>query len=58
MVSHVPVGKGRALEANGATLTIRGSRMEVGTCYDGLCDSLSMDNTKARCGMGDSGPTH
>ena len=32
--------------------------MEVGTCHDGLCDSLAMDDMEARCSMGDSGPTH
>ena len=32
--------------------------MEVGTCHEGLCDSLSTDHTEARCSMGDSGPTH
>ena len=32
--------------------------MEVGTCHDGLCDSLTTDSTEARCSMGDSGLTH
>ena len=32
--------------------------MEVGTCHEGLCDSLSTDHTEARCSMGESGPTH
>ena len=32
--------------------------MEVGTCHDGLCDSLSTDGTEARCSMGASRPTH
>ena len=32
--------------------------MEVGTCHEGLCDSLSTDHMEARCSMGDSGPTH
>ena len=58
MVSHMPAGKGRAPEACGTTLTIGGTRVEVGTCHDGLCDSLSTNGTEARCSMGDSGPTH
>ena len=31
--------------------------MEVGTCHDGLCDSLATDSTEARRNMGDSGLT-
>ena len=57
-MSHVPAGKGLAPEASEATPAIGGSRVEVGTCHDGLCDSLSTDGTEARCSMGDSGLTH
>ena len=32
--------------------------MEVGTCHNGLCNSLATDGTEARCSMGDSELTH
>ena len=57
-MSHVLAGKGLAPKANEATRAIGGSRVEVGTCHDGLCDSLAKDGIEARCSMGDSGPTH
>ena len=47
-----------SLEAGGVTPATRGSRVEVGTCHDGLLDSLSTDGIEARCSMGDSRPTH
>ena len=37
-MSHVSVGKGRALEASRATSAIRGSGVELGAHHDGLCD--------------------
>ena len=37
-----------------ATPATGGSRVEVKTCHDGLCDLLAMNGTEARCSMGDS----
>ena len=52
------VGKGSVPEANRATPAIRGNKVEMGTCHDGLCDSLSTDGMEAQCSMGDNEPTH
>ena len=40
------------------TPTIGGSRVEVGTSHDGLCDPLTMDIVRASCGVGDSGSAY
>ena len=46
-MSHVLANKGLAPEASKITLSIRGSRVEVGARYDGLCDSLATDIARA-----------
>ena len=46
-MSHIPVGKGRASEANRATPTIRGSIVEVGVYHDGFYNSLATDIAEA-----------
>ena len=41
-----------------ATSAIRGSRVEVGACHDGLCDPLATDTVETGYGVGDCGLAH